>query len=101
MSTTSVITLELLRTKYRNEIMKIAEECNAENIRVFGSVVRGDNRHDSDIDFLVHMKPGSGFCLGGLQWRLEELLGCEVDVVTDKSLYWAIKDDILKEAIKL
>lgn len=86
---------------YKADILRIANDCNAENIRLFGSVVRGDQREDSDIDFLVHMKPGSGFCLGGLKWRLEELLKTKVDVVPDTSLHPFIRDRILQEAIKL
>ncbi|MES2215358.1 MAG: hypothetical protein V4485_05035 [Pseudomonadota bacterium] len=44
------------------------------------------------------MKPSSGFAIGGLKWRLEELLGRKVDVVSEKALYRLIKDDIIKEA---
>lgn len=79
----------------------IAGTCNAENIRIFGSVARNVAHQDSDIDFLVHMKPGSGFCLGGLKWRLEELLQCKVDVIPDTSLHPFIKEKILNEAVSL
>jgi predicted nucleotidyltransferase len=47
------------------------------------------------------MKPNSGFGIGGLQWRLEELLKCHVDVVPDTCLHPRIKDKILKEAVPL
>jgi predicted nucleotidyltransferase len=93
--------LESLRRDYRNQIYEMAHICYAENIRIFGSVVRGEERQDSDIDFLVHAKPDAGFRIGGLQWRLEELLKCKVDVVLDSSLHPLLKDQILKEAIVL
>ena len=93
--------ISTLRKRYKEEILSIANLCNAENIRIFGSVATNTAGEDSDIDFLVHMKPGSGFCLGGLKWRLEELLQCTVDVVPDTSLHPFLKDKILSEAITL
>jgi len=89
--------------KYKPQIMEIAELCHAENVRLFGSIIRGENNHEySDIDFLVHMKPGSGlFAMGGLQWRLEELLKCKVDVIPDTCLHPLIKEKILSEAMEL
>ena len=93
--------LQTLRTKYKKDILEIAAICNAESIKVFGSVARGDNDNDSDIDFLVHMKPNTGFSIGGIGWRLEKLLGRKVDVVPDTSLHWSLKDQILKEAVAL
>ncbi len=93
--------IEILRKNYRNEILEIAEICHAENIRIFGSAARMSNRDDSDIDFLVHMKPDAGLGLCSLQWRLEELLNMRVDVVPDSHLHPRIKDRILKEAVPL
>lgn len=87
--------------QYKTEIIEIASKCNAENIRLFGSVVRGEDHADSDIDFLVHMKHGSGFCIGGLKWRLEELLHCKVDIIPDTSIHPLLRDKILKEAVEL
>lgn len=84
-----------LRKKYKSKILKIARLCHAENVRVFGSVARNEATDASDIDFLVHMQPGSGFAIGGMQWRLEELLQQKVDVVPDTSLHRAICDKIL------
>lgn len=63
--------LNLLRTKYKTQILEIAEEWNVENIRVFGSVVRGEATKKSDVDFIVHMKPNSGLKFLRLQF-LEE-----------------------------
>lgn len=97
----SIMNLKTLRTKYKKDILDIATMCNAESIKVFGSVVRGENNQDSDIDFLVHMKPNTGFAIGGIGWRLEKLLGRKVDVVPDTSLHWSLKERILKEAVSL
>ena len=93
--------LIILQRDYKEQILEIAEICHAENIRIFGSLVRGEQREGSDIDFLVHMKPNSGFGIGRLQWRLEYLLKCHVDVVPDTCLHPRIKDKILKEAVPL
>ena len=88
--------------KKRDEILRIAEKHGASNIRVFGSIARGDADEISDVDFLVEMEPGrSLFDLGGLLMDLQELLGCNVDVVTEKGLKERIKDKVLKEAVTL
>lgn len=92
---------ELLRTK-REEILEIAKKYGAYNVRVFGSVARGDADEKSDIDFLVDMEKGrSLFDLGGLLMDLEDLLGCPVDVVTEKGLRERIRARVLKEAVVL
>ena len=89
---------ELLQKK-RDEILQTAAERGAYNIRIFGSVARGEADLESDIDFLVDLEPScSLFDIGGLLADLEELLGCRVDVVTEKGLHWYIRDRVLKEA---
>lgn len=93
--------LELLRSKYKKQIIDIANECHVNNIRVFGSVARGDAQENSDVDFLVHLEPEAGFSIGGLYWQLEALLGCKVDIVPDNSIHWAIRERILNEAVPL
>ena len=93
--------IETLRANYKTQILEIASICNAEDVRVFGSVARNESNAKSDIDFLVRMKPNSGFGIGGLKWRLEELLNTKVDIVTEKSLHYMIKDQVLKEAVRL
>ena len=93
--------METLRKNYKSQILEIAHICNAKDIRVFGSVARNEFGTNSDIDFLVQMKPNSGFGIGGLKWRLEELLNVKVDIVTEKSLHALIKNQVLREAIKL
>jgi len=92
---------ELLRTK-REDILRIAARYGAYNVRIFGSVARGEADEQSDIDFLMNMEPGrSLFDLGGLLSDLEDLLGCNVDVVTEDGLRDRIRDRVLKEAIAL
>ena len=92
---------ELLSTK-REDILRIAAKYGAYNVRIFGSVARGEADSESDIDFLMNMEPGrSLFDLGGLLSDLEDLLGCNVDVVTEDGLRDRIRDRVLKEAIAL
>jgi len=92
---------DLLKSK-RKEILQIASQYGAYNVRVFGSVVRGDAGPQSDIDFLIDMEPGrSLFDVGGLLMSLQNLLGRDVDVVTEKALHWYIRDQVLAEARKL
>jgi len=93
--------LELLRQK-RNEILLIAAKHGANEVRVFGSVVRGEDRPDSDIDLLV--KRGaktSAWFPAGMILELEHLLGRRVEVVTDGGLSPYIHDYVLKEALPL
>ena len=92
---------ELLQSK-REEILRIAAKYGAYNVRIFGSVARGEADSESDIDFLMNMEPGrSLFDLCGLLSDLEDLLGCNVDVVTEDGLRDRIRDRVLKEAIAL
>ena len=86
----------------REQIIQLAEMHGAYNVRVFGSVARGDAQKKSDIDFLVDMEPGrSLFDLGGLLVDLQKLLDMDVDVVTEKGLRKRIRDQVLDEAIPI
>ena len=92
---------QLLGTK-REEILRIAVKHGARNIRVFGSVARGEADERSDVDFLVEMEPGRSLLdLGGLQYELEALLGHAVDVVTERGLKPHLRERVLQEAIAL
>ena len=92
---------ELLQEK-REDILRIAAKRGAYNVRVFGSVARGETDSKSDIDILVDMEPGrSLFDLGGLLMDLQDLLGHDVDVVTERGLRERIRERVLKEAIAL
>lgn len=91
----------LLQTR-RSDILGAAARHGARNVRVFGSVARGDARPDSDIDILVDLDPGrSLFDLGGLLYDLQTLLGMDVDVVTEKGLRPRIRAQVIREAIPL
>lgn len=71
----------------------------ASNVRVFGSVARGEDTESSDIDLLVEMEPERSLLdLIGLRNDLKDLLGSEVDVCTDNNLYWLLRRKILREA---
>jgi hypothetical protein len=91
--------IEELLSEKRAEILRLAERRGAYNVRVFGSIVRGEAGPESDVDFLVELEPErSLFDLGGLLMDLQELLGREVDVVTEQGLHWYIRDRVLAEA---
>ena len=87
----------------REKILEIAAKHGAFNVRVFGSVARGKETENSDIDFLIDydLSKTSPWFPGGLLADLENFLGCKVDVVTEKSLHSLIKERVLKEAIEL
>lgn len=92
---------ELVQT-HRNDILRIASHYGAYNVRIFGSVARGDADEQSDLDFIVDMETGrSLFDLGGLLSELEDLLGHSVDLVTEKGLRDRIRQRVLQEAIPL
>ena len=87
---------------HRREILSLAQKYGARNVRIFGSVARGDAREDSDIDVLVDLESGRSLLdLGGLLMDLQDLLGCRVDVVTTKGLRDRIRSRVLKEAVAL
>ncbi|MBA3390330.1 MAG: nucleotidyltransferase family protein [Rubrobacter sp.] len=84
----------------REEILRIAARHGARDVRVFGSVSRGEADLESDVDFLVELEPGRSLLdLGGLQVELESLLGCRVDVVTARGLKARIRERVLREAV--
>lgn len=92
---------ELLLEK-REVILRTAAKRGAYNVRIFGSVARGEADEKSDIDILVDLEPGrSLFDLGGLLMDLQDLLGHDVDVVTERGLRERIRERVLKEAIAL
>jgi uncharacterized protein len=86
----------------REAILGMAAQYGAYNVRVFGSVARGDADAESDVDFLVEVESGRSLLdLGGLLMDLQELLGCQVDIVTEKGLRQRIRDRVLDEAVPL
>lgn len=96
-----MVTLSDIQKK-RAEILTLAEKYGADNVRVFGSVVRGTAGPGSDLDILVRLEPGRSLIDHiGLIQALEDLLGVKVDVVTEKALHPLIRDKVLREGISL
>ena len=96
-----MITKKFLSSK-RNEILEISKKYGAYNIRIFGSVAKGTADKNSDLDFLVTLEKGRSLLdLGGLLMDLQNLLGCKVDVVTERGLRQRIRNRVLKEAVSL
>lgn len=101
-----MITLEQLRTVYKPQILALADQQGVENIRVFGSVARGEQTESSDVDFLIKMRAGCGLWeISGLLWRLEDLLKTDVQLVDEKSViknaYPDEREHIFNEAVPL
>lgn len=95
------MSIEELRSR-RAEILRLATLHGANNVRVFGSVARGEADERSDVDFLVDMRSGRSLLdLGGLLEDLRELLSRPVDVVTERGLKARIRDRVLREAVPL
>ena len=85
--------------RYRNELLALASRHRAANVRVFGSVLRGDDHAGSDIDLLVEFAPDASLLdLVGLQQDAEALLGRRVDIVTPGGVSPFLRERILEEA---
>ncbi len=94
-------TFEVLRNR-RADVLAIARKHGVTSIRVFGSVVRGDDSADSDVDLLVTTgSEVSSWFPAGLILDLENLLGRRVDIVTESGVNPHIRDDVLAEAVPL
>ena len=93
---------EEIITQKREEILNLAAQHGACNVRIFGSVARGDAHEDSDIDFLIDLgeKLSPWFPVRFIR-DLENLLGCKVDVITEKGLKERIRERVIKEAVPL
>ena len=101
LSALNTMTIADLRTN-RAAILEIAARNGARNLRIFGSVARGDATRSSDVDMLVEMEPGRSLLdLSGLVLDQEDLLGCHVDIVTEKTLHPRIKQRVLADAASL
>lgn len=87
-----------LRT-HRGEVLRLAAERGARNVRVFGSIARGEATAQSDVDLLVDVEPGRSLLdVVGLWQDLESLLGCRVDIITDGGVSPHLKQRIYAEA---
>jgi hypothetical protein len=91
--------LDILQER-RKEILEIAARHGALNVRVFGSVVRGEETPESDIDFLIDydLDRVSPWFPGGLLMDLQDLLGCKVDVLTERGISPLIRERVIAEA---
>jgi predicted nucleotidyltransferase len=96
-----MVDLPRLRTQ-RELILRLAASFGVTNVRVFGSVARGEARPDSDVDFLVSLPPSHSLLTWGAFWEaLEAALGVKVDVVVESDLRPEVRQAILSEAIPL
>ena len=94
--------LQSLLYQNRERVLETAARYGAYNVRLFGSVARGEATVGSDIDLLVSMQPGRSLMdLGGLLFELQNMLGVDVDIVTEKGLRERIRERVLREAIPL
>jgi uncharacterized protein len=92
---------DILESK-REDILRIAAKCGASNVRVFGSVARGEARPESDVDLLIDLEPGRSLLDHvALLQDLEDILSLKVDVVNEKALHQCIRDRVLREATPL
>jgi predicted nucleotidyltransferase len=94
--------IEELRSKYKDAVIAIAHKYHADNVRVFGSVARGEATKNSDIDILVRFQPGASLLdEAGLARELNQLLGQRVDIIGDDTLRSEFKPFILNESVPL
>ncbi len=92
---------ELVR-HYRTDILQIAGSHGASRVRLLGSVARGTATPQSDVDFLIDLEPGRTlFDLAAIKLDLEDLLGRNVDVLTEASISKCIRADVVREAVAL
>ena len=86
--------------RLRSQILALAAANGAEHVRVFGSVARGEDSDESDVDFLVALSPGRSLLdLTRLELQLEALIGRRVDVVTEESLNEPVRSTALRQAV--
>jgi predicted nucleotidyltransferase len=94
--------LRTLIEAHRQEIKEIVARHRGRSIALFGSVARGEERGDSDIDFLVELEPDARpIEILSIGVELEEALGVKVDVGTPASLRERVRDEVLAEAVLL
>ena len=84
---------------HRNRLLEIAAARGARNLRVFGSVVKGLDKEDSDLDLLVDVAPGTSLLsIVGLQLDIADILGVKVDLCTERELHPELRARILAES---
>jgi len=96
------MTLEELLQEKREDILRVCAKFGAHNVRVFGSVARGESDEQSDIDLIVQFEPGRSLLdHAGLWLELQRLLGTKVDVVSDRGIKPRIREHVLREDVPL
>lgn len=86
----------------REDILRITSTHGARNVRVFGSLARGDSAPDSDLDILITLDPDRSLLdIIAVKQDLEDLLQVKVDVVTEAAISPYIREQVLKDAISL
>jgi predicted nucleotidyltransferase len=94
-------TLVTLRQR-REEILAIAKRYGAKNIRVFGSIARGEAGPESDVDLVVKFEPGTSLLdHGGLIMDLQDALGCKVDVISERGMKSRLRQRVESDAVAL
>jgi predicted nucleotidyltransferase len=92
---------QLIKQK-RSQVLEIAQGHGARNVRLFGSVARGETTEASDLDLLIEMEAGRNLLdVIAIKQDLEDLLGCKVDVVTEAAISPYLKEHVLREAVRL
>ena len=98
----TLFSMHRLIETHRAELLALARRRGVTAVRVFGSMSRGDDGDESDVDLLVTLAPGtSALALGGLLLDAQELLGRRVDVVTEASLHPALRERVMAAAVPL
>lgn len=93
---------QIMIPETKKRIIAIAQDHGAYNVRIFGSVARGEDNPDSDLDLLVDIELGRSLLDRiALKQELEDFLGCQVDVVKSQNLPTLIREKVLSEAIWL
>ena len=97
-----VVELQELITSKRDELLDVAARYGARNLRIFGSLARGEATAESDVDILVDLDPGRSLLdLRGLLMEFQAILDRPVDVVTECGLRERIRPRVLAEAVPL
>ncbi len=96
------MTVKKLLKEKREEILRSCTKYGARNVRVFGSMARGEADEESDIDLVVEFEPGRSLLDHAALWlELQGLLGCKVDVVSEQGIKPRIRERVLQEAVPL